>query len=187
MTSVPADLPAQGGVRDGVRDLSEATAGLGRARREIPIGRVLFVGGGALVALGVVAILLGWYGTAHTTRIYKQIPYMVSGGLLGLAFVMFGGFAYFGYWLTRLLEDERRSAATLERIEALLQETATASATAAAVSAAAPAGAVAEVVATPTGNMAHRPDCSMVAGKRNLVAVDPDTTDLAPCRICQPF
>ena len=178
MTSLSAELPA---AAPGV-DLGEATAGIGRARREIPMGRVLFIAGAALASLGVVVILLGWYGTANTTRLYKQVPYLVSGGLLGLAFVIFGGFAYFGYWLTRLVEDGRQSAATLERIEGLLRD--------AAVAAVAGAGAPADpatAVATPTGNMAHRPDCSMVAGKAGLVAVDPATTDLAPCRICQPF
>jgi hypothetical protein len=179
MTSVPAELPAELAGEAPVRHLSEATAGIGRARREIPVGRALFIGGGVLVALGVVAILLGWYGTAHTTRLYKQVPYVVSGGLLGVALVIFGGFAYFAYWLTKLVEDGRRSAATLERIESLLQEQAGAVAAATAP--------VAEAVATPSGNMAHTPDCSMVAGKTNLVAVDPATTDLAPCRICQPF
>jgi hypothetical protein len=178
MTTVSADLPADlpADAPASARELGQATEGIGWARREIPIGRVLFLAGGVLVALGVVAILLGWYGTSRTTRLYQQVPYVVSGGLLGLALVVFGGFAYFGYWLTRLVEDGRRSAATLERIEGLLRETA-----------AAQQPSVAEVVATPTGGMAHRPDCAMVAGKANLRPVDPATTDLEPCRICQPF
>ena len=32
--------------------------------------------------LGVVFVLLAWYGAAHTTRVFEQIPYMISGGLL---------------------------------------------------------------------------------------------------------
>jgi hypothetical protein len=171
-TSPPVDAP----VDSPIADLTEATAGLGRSRREVPIGQVLFYGGAALAALGVVAIILGWYGAAHTTRLYQQVPYMVSGGLLGLALVTFGGFAYFGYWLTRLVDDGRRQTDVLERIEGLLRD--------AAASAQAD---VADVVATPSGTMAHRADCSMVAGKANLIPVDPATTDLAPCSICQPF
>jgi hypothetical protein len=167
-----ADLP----VEAPVHHLTEATAGIGRSRREVPIGRVLFYAGAALTSLGVVAIILGWYGTAHTTRLYQQVPYLVSGGLFGLALVVFGGFAYFGYWLTRLVDDGRRQTDVLERIEGLLRE-----------SAAAGQADVAEVVSTPSGTMAHRRDCSMVAGKPSLLAVDPATTDLAPCSICQPF
>ena len=35
----------------------------------------------ALLAAGVVFVILGWYGAAHTNILTEQIPYLISGGL----------------------------------------------------------------------------------------------------------
>src|SRR5438874_8518990 len=83
---------------------------LGRARRQA--GRVsgeqwLFVAGGALVLAGIVLVIIGWVGTSQTVLVAGQIPYVVSGGLLGLGLIFLGGFLYFGYWLALLLRDGR--------------------------------------------------------------------------------
>jgi len=116
---------------------------LGRARRQA--GRVsgeqwLFIAGGALVLVGVVLVIIGWVGTSRTVLVAGQIPYVVSGGLLGLGLIFLGGFLYFGYWLALLVRDGRaqreddaaefarmavsleRTNATLERIAELLLE-----------------------------------------------------------------
>lgn len=116
---------------------------LGRARRNA--GRVsgeqwLFVAGGALVLAGIVLVLIGWVGTSRTVLVAGQIPYVVSGGLLGLGLIFLGGFLYFGYWLALLVRDGRarrqedatefarmaasidRTNETLERIAELLVE-----------------------------------------------------------------
>ena len=76
--------------------------------------------GAVLLLLGLLAIIAGWYGVAHTARTWKQTPFLVSGGFLGLAFVFAGGFAYFSLWLTRLVEQTHRQTAVLERIERAL-------------------------------------------------------------------
>src|SRR5205085_10103088 len=83
---------------------------LGRARRQA--GRVsgeqwLFVAGGALVLAGIVLVVIGWVGTSRTVLVAGQIPYVVSGGLLGLGLIFLGGFLYFGYWLALLFRDGR--------------------------------------------------------------------------------
>src|SRR5437588_12641500 len=83
---------------------------LGRARRQA--GRVsgeqwLFVAGGALVLAGIVLVIIGWVGTSQTVLVAGQIPYVVSGGLLGLGLIFLGGFLYFGYWLALLFRDGR--------------------------------------------------------------------------------
>jgi len=83
---------------------------LGRARRQA--GRVsgeqwLFVAGGALVLAGIVLVIIGWVGTSRTVLVAGQIPYVVSGGLLGLGLIFLGGFLYFGYWLALLVRDNR--------------------------------------------------------------------------------
>jgi uncharacterized integral membrane protein len=46
---------------------------------------------GALLVLGAVIIMLGWYGTAYTNIFTEQIPYLVSGGLLGLGLLIVAG------------------------------------------------------------------------------------------------
>src|SRR5919197_125051 len=73
----------------------------------------LFTVGALLMPLGIFAIFLGWYGTAHTKYQYDQLPYVVSGGLLGLALVFLGGFIYFGAWLARIGNEQRESSRQL--------------------------------------------------------------------------
>src|SRR4051812_14045927 len=63
--------------------------------------------GAVLLPLGLTLILLGWYGASHTTLQFEQTPYLISGGLLGLALVVAGGFIYFGYWIMRLAREMR--------------------------------------------------------------------------------
>src|SRR3954465_5242833 len=69
----------------------------------------LFTGGAVLMPLGIIAIMLGWYGVAHTKYQYNQLPYVVSGGLLGLGLVFVGGFLYFGAWLAKVANEQRES------------------------------------------------------------------------------
>jgi len=44
-----------------------------------------------LLAAGIVFVLLGWYGAAHTNILTEQIPYLISGGLLGLGLIVVAG------------------------------------------------------------------------------------------------
>ena len=57
--------------------------------------------------LGILAICLGWYGTAHSHYVYDQNTYLVSGGVFGLGLVFLGGFLYFGAWLARMSAEQR--------------------------------------------------------------------------------
>jgi hypothetical protein len=144
--------------------------------------RWLLVVGGVLMPLGIVFILLGWVGASRTPLPFEQTPYLISGGLLGLALVFAGGFVYFAYWQTVRIRESREQtqqlAASLGRLEALLQ-----------VSGVATVGgtAAATYVATENGSIFHRQDCTVVAGRTDLRRVDPDRDGLAPCRICDPL
>ena len=91
-----------------------------RARSGVPFDRWLQIAGAVLPLVGLLAILAGWYGVSHTARAWRQTPYLVSGGILGLGLIFLGGFAYFAYWLTKLVEQGQRQTAVLERIEAAL-------------------------------------------------------------------
>ena len=53
--------------------------------------RWMLIPGSILVFLGFVAMVLGWVGAARTAREIEQIPYLISGGVIGLALVLLGG------------------------------------------------------------------------------------------------
>jgi len=70
------------------------------------------LGAGAVVG-GLVAVLIGYHGVAGTPFPAEQIPYVVSGGVLGIALIGIG----LTSWLSADLRDEWRK---LDRIEQLL-------------------------------------------------------------------
>lgn len=189
------DLDDDHGVASRQRRLAESLVRL-RSRTSAPaqLDRRIALVGGLLIAGGVVLVLLGWYGAAHTSRLYLQIPYLISGGLLGVTLAVAGGCTYLASWLTRLVHEERgradealavarRSTEVLERIEALL-------ATGAAADAVVGGAAVTNgrsatgLVATPSGRLAHRPGCPTVAGRTDLRPASLDGDGMAPCRMC---
>ena len=65
--------------------------------------------GTMLMTAGIAAILFAWWGVAHTGYVFEQIPYVVSGGMLGVGLIAVGGFLYFGSWLVKLLEEQRQT------------------------------------------------------------------------------
>ena len=148
--------------------------------------RRIAIAGATMAAAGLVVVLLGWYGASHTSRVYLQIPYLISGGLLGVVLGVTGGCTFLASWLTRLVHEERartdqaltvarETAASLQRIEALL-----------AGGSGGPAMPTAgPLVATPAGKLAHRPTCPTVAGRTDLRRVDLATDGLSPCRMCE--
>jgi hypothetical protein len=87
--------------------LSAGVRGLRGRRRNLPADRALLVAGYVALPLGLAFIILGWWGAAHTPRLFEQVPYLISGGLLGVALVAAGGFFYFAYWLTRVVYEGR--------------------------------------------------------------------------------
>ena len=52
------------------------------------------------IALGAIALLLGWLGVSGSAIGYKQLPYVVSGGLVGVVLI--------GLGLTALLSADLR-------------------------------------------------------------------------------
>jgi len=119
-TSVDAGaaLAPADGAEERQRRLALAVARLRRRTAGFPPDRWLPVAGAVLVPLGIACIALGWYGAAHTTRLYQQVPYVLSGGVAGLAFVFAGSFAYFAAWMTRQVHETRAQA---DRLAALLE------------------------------------------------------------------
>lgn len=97
---------------------------IARARvsaRAVDGERLMFGVGAVLVPLGLLLIGVAWKGTANTGAVFEQVPFLVSGGLGGLALVVLGAFLYFGWWQTRAMREAREQAArSLEVAEATL-------------------------------------------------------------------
>jgi hypothetical protein len=122
MTAATPDITTDTPARH--RELVESASRL-RRRSSRPTAELMLVGGAVLVSLGVVLILLGWWGASRTPYLFEQIPYVISGAALGLGLIIAGGFCYFGYWLTQLVlavrADTAETRAGFERLEAALR------------------------------------------------------------------
>lgn len=46
--------------------------------------------GGALIGLGAIALLIGWWGISGETEPWKQFPYLASGGIGGASLIAIG-------------------------------------------------------------------------------------------------
>jgi hypothetical protein len=86
------------------------------ARRSI-LGhpRFLMSVAAALMAAGLLVIVLGWVGAANSVLIEEQVPYLISGGLLGLALAIIGALTLFTHWLTVSIRDARANEAARRR------------------------------------------------------------------------
>jgi hypothetical protein len=77
------------------------------------------------IGFGFVCIVLGWYGASHSPYLYQEIPYLISGGLLGVALVIGGGVLVRCAWSLRQVEEDRRNAVAIvrsvDRLEQVLQ------------------------------------------------------------------
>jgi hypothetical protein len=131
-----------------------------------------------LLVLGAVLVMLGWYGTAYTNIFTEQIPYLISGGLLGLGLIVVAGFLAVSSIQAREIRELRRD--LLRVLEAL------------------PAGGggtgggrakgEGRVYVVPGGRSFHQPGCPILEGK--------DSEELAPagaadagyvaCKLCGP-
>ena len=81
--------------------------------------------GMVLIVFGFVCIVLGWYGAAHSPYLYQEVPYLISGGLLGVALVIGGGVFVHCAWNMRQVEEDRRNALAIvrsvDRLERILR------------------------------------------------------------------
>lgn len=155
-----------------------------------------------LIVAGFVIIALGWYGAARLDHTSGQIPYVISGGITGLALV--GA----GLTLVLVLESRRDRALLAQRLDtivaalhgggpaivpkrgsgddptAVIAQPAAATKQPAAVSDADASGLV---VAGRTAY--HRPSCHLLEGRADLpllTAGEAAGQELTPCRICDP-
>jgi hypothetical protein len=140
--------------------------------------------GWVLAAAGAVALFVGWFGVSGESLTAKQIPYLVSAGLTGVAlFIMAGVFL--------ATDDIRRQFERIGELERKVDDlyslfVAELDAPRHAVQTSSTTG---TVVALPAGSSYHRPSCSLVTGKADVSEVSPrdiDKRGLRPCRVCDP-
>jgi hypothetical protein len=190
---VISDRDEEGRGRARVGQLREAVGGLRTRAAHRGTDWYLFMAGAVLVPLGILIVLLGWYGAAHTGFLFEQIPYLISGGMLGLSVVLVGSFAYFAYWLTRLYQQQQtqadRTVEVLERLEQRLEDLRFMEGAASSSSGNGRATSTGDVefVATRSGTMFHRPDCTVVANRPKLRTVTGNERNMEPCKLCDPL
>lgn len=95
--------------------------------------RLLLIGLG-LVVLGAGLVVAGWWGASGTDEFSAQVPFLISGGVLGLTatvagvalFLRYSLGRYLRYWLMRLVYEQRtstdRTVSALEQIAELVAD-----------------------------------------------------------------
>jgi hypothetical protein len=152
--------------------------------------------GWILLGLGALAIFFGWFGVSGQSLTAKQLPYLVSGGLAGLALIVVGSVFLASDNLHRhmsRLDGLERKVDDLYRLLVLeptpepTPEPTSGPSSALDDRAAADA---AGLVALPAATTFHRPTCALVAGKVDAAPVDREAIAaraLQPCPVCEPL
>ena len=127
---------------------------------------------------GLAGIWSGWNGAASYNDIRKQFPYLVSGGIGGLALVVIGA-------ALMIIQSQRADRVQLEsnlvELRNILERM-----TGLPASNGAEADSGDLVVAGP--GTYHRPACRLVTGRnlRKMTAEQAEAAGLEPCRTCDP-
>ena len=157
-------------------------------RRRIDMSRIrpgAFGGGLGLVvvAAGLLVIGIGWNGAAGAggeingvPNLSAQLPWLLSGGILGLGLVVFGAALV-------IVHNARVDRARLEtKFDQLVDAVSSGSGTVAAPSSAAG-------IYAAGGTSYHRPDCRLVSGRSDVnyvTGAEVAGRGLSACRVCQP-
>jgi len=146
--------------------------------------------GWILVGAGALMMLLGYFGVSRESLPGKQIPYLVSGGIGGVFLAVLGA-----YFLGT--QEMRKDSGRLDRLEQMVEELHQAllrrpdAPARSAPLQAAPNGATGparRVVAVDGGELFHRLDCAMAAGKDvdEMTPAAARKRGLRPCPACTP-
>ena len=133
----------------------------------------------ALAAIGILAIAVGWNGAAGQLSTLAQVPYILSGGLIGISFVILGA-------AMLIVQGAREDRALLEAKLDLLAE-AFLEGQGRQAKADAP-GDVSGLVVAGSASY-HVPGCRLVDGREETSYLTPSEArgrQLKACRVCQP-
>lgn len=106
--------------RDSLRDVAARST-------SDELTRWMLVPASILVIVGFNFMLFGWIGASGTFRQIEQIPYLISGGLVGLALVFLGGLLLAStFWVMVMkkmqAESDERTRQLVAALEARLAE-----------------------------------------------------------------
>ena len=135
-----------------------------------------------LAAIGLLAIGVGWNGAAGQLTLLGQIPYILSGGLIGVSLVILGA-------AMLVVQGAREDRARLETKLDLLADAMMSGGGAAAPRLGGPAPQDASGLLVAGSASYHVPGCRLVDGREEtsyLTPAEARATDLKPCRVCQP-
>jgi hypothetical protein len=119
--------------RQRIDEFKEEIAGMRIRPPEDRTERTWLIAGIVLPLLGLLAIGIGWWGASGRAYPAEQLPYVISGGLLGVGlivagaalFVRYSMTRYLRFWLLRMIYEERsqtdRTVEALDRVERLLR------------------------------------------------------------------
>ena len=149
--------------------------------------------GHVLVAAGLLLLLSSYFGVSREVLVARQLPYVVSGGLFGLAAVTLGS-------RLLLIEDLRRDGGRLIRLELAvteLHEVLLSRGDATAPRVRPPSSsrngvrrAPEQLVALSDAEAFHRNDCPIVEGKPSATTLTRQAAQkkgLTACKLCQPL
>jgi cytochrome c biogenesis protein CcdA len=102
----------------------EAVARLSERAQSAELLRMLLLPAAFCIVAGFVFMFLGWYGAARTARQIEQVPYLISGGFIGLGLVFVGGLVLAcAFWMTMLQRfSEQSDERTQRRVQELREE-----------------------------------------------------------------
>jgi hypothetical protein len=138
------------------------------------------LGGGfslILIGLGLLSILFAWNGAAGEPLVAAQMPYLVSGGLLGVCLV---GIGCTLMMINAARVDRARMEAKYDELLAALDRGITGG-----------PGAPRDLRGLVAAGSAsyHRPECRLVDGRDDVTYLTPEEAQaryLSPCRVCAP-
>jgi hypothetical protein len=149
------------------------------------------VWGWTFLGVGFILMIVGYLGVSREALVAKQLPYLISGGILGVAFVVFGAMLVGS-------EDLKRASERIDRLEQLVGDLhaallarpdAPAFGESGSANGEAATADESGLLALPDGHSYHRAGCSMIQGKRQaqtVTASDARRRGLKPCRLCEP-
>jgi len=153
------------------------------ARR--PARLALYLGGTLLIA-GAIALYLGYNGAATNSLPQAQTPYLISGGLVGVALTAVGGITVAMYVLLTVQADFRGELHALRESMERLSEAVSHQAFGNTNGSASAGG---TVMVARSSSSYHRADCRLVERTehaRPMPRTEADREGLLPCRICKP-
>jgi hypothetical protein len=144
-----------------------------RARRNWQAVSALVV-----LSLGIIFVMLGWWGAAHTNVFTEQIPYLIPGGLLGLGLIIVAGL------MVNNLSNERSMRALRRELQDALGAARNGQAPA---NGSKPAARAAHVMIVKGGRAYHYEGCPIAEGKegaREITLREAIEAGYASCKLC---